>query len=423
MRLELKPVSGSEELLVRDWLLERGSRSLGRSAQCDWRLPATAKAVSKRHCTITRTNGGFTLRDESSNGTVVDGRLVHQGETVDLNDKSRIEFGGFAFSVAVRGTPEIAVEDPDRGLRLADDIPSVSAILADVAPGGSIAGSVLGERHDGTSDWPPAGVTAGPRREIDPGWSGPPDPGQLAPILPDNWHLDSDFISNREHMAATRTAAPVRGLSGRRDRPEESAPESAPRAGIADAPPVPELRSEPETAVPMGLAPAPTPAADQGYDHLANREDPRLDALIRADLAWIEALQDLFALPPSPVRAPVHASDGVDARIAELRARQEALLATLRKMLERATKTLDPRMIEARRDNAPASRAAGLLQALPVLSERDCWRAYKALFERDGRAIGLPDMLARLAGEEDEPSEAASSPMTMEPDERNDAWQ
>ena len=74
MRLELKQVEANGAGAgTPPWVLERGRRTLGRSVDCDWQVPDAGRTVSKLHCTILRDRDGYLLRDESANGTRVDG--------------------------------------------------------------------------------------------------------------------------------------------------------------------------------------------------------------------------------------------------------------------------------------------------------------------------------------------------------------
>lgn len=91
-----EPVSGAE----------RGRRVIGRSRDCDWQIDDNERRVSKLHCTLSRDGEGFTILDQSANGTLVDGRLLLEGESARLRDGSQINIGGQVFQVAISGDAE-----------------------------------------------------------------------------------------------------------------------------------------------------------------------------------------------------------------------------------------------------------------------------------------------------------------------------
>ncbi|MGH6862519.1 MAG: FHA domain-containing protein, partial [Phyllobacterium sp.] len=218
MRLELRQVQGTGTPggAAQRWYFERGRRTLGRSSDCDWQIPDTTRSVSKLHCTIERDRDGFLLRDESANGTLVDGILVLEGETARLSDKSRLECGGFAFSVTIAGEKDRDVDDPAASLAISDESLTISAILADIAPSGQAANGIMGRRDGG--DWADDRLSPDPEHKSEPvpssrnveiGWSGPPEMAGMQPILPNDWNDNSDYGTRLEHAAAPRVAMPA----------------------------------------------------------------------------------------------------------------------------------------------------------------------------------------------------------------------
>lgn len=73
--------------------IQRVPYVIGRNPKCD--LPMTKDwRISKEHARIDYVNGQFTLEDlHSSNGTIVDGRRLNQGETVTLHPQTVIYLG------------------------------------------------------------------------------------------------------------------------------------------------------------------------------------------------------------------------------------------------------------------------------------------------------------------------------------------
>lgn len=69
--------------------------SFGRDAACE--ICVAAETASRRHCTVTRQDGGFALRDHSTNGTYVtldgEGEIYVHSEACLLGKKGRIALG------------------------------------------------------------------------------------------------------------------------------------------------------------------------------------------------------------------------------------------------------------------------------------------------------------------------------------------
>ncbi len=101
MRLALKAIGTDRPRQA--WSFERGRRVIGRSPECDWQLADDERRVSKLHCTLTRDQAGFILVDQSANGTIVNGVLLREGESVRLANGAHVEFGGRVFAVEISG--------------------------------------------------------------------------------------------------------------------------------------------------------------------------------------------------------------------------------------------------------------------------------------------------------------------------------
>lgn len=70
---------------------------VGRDEACDFVLPGMD--VSRRHCSITPVQGGFLLRDESANGTLVNGSRVSGTYLLDHGDIMRVADHELRFEV------------------------------------------------------------------------------------------------------------------------------------------------------------------------------------------------------------------------------------------------------------------------------------------------------------------------------------
>jgi type VI secretion system protein ImpI len=371
MRLELKAVSGGNAMPANrsKWFFERGRRTIGRSPDCDWQMPEDQRSVSKLHCTIERDAQGFILRDQSANGSRVDGIVVHEGETARLSDQSRLEVGGIAFSVHISGEAQRDLEDPDTSYAISDEPLTISAILADITPGGRTATGILGNQV--SEDWlEPIAKKEGPSpsRNVDIGWNGPPEVRATGNILPDDWNLEesikghSEYSSHLEHGSATHVAVPVSRI-----RPVETRAPEALRTVNDNAPPEDIAASEPPpSSFPLGRS-----------VELGRKLDPLLYRLEESLEASFTALG--LDLPAADTAPDFFARDGEEPqvkRMEELVARQEKLQSALESLLHHAEQTMEPRIIESRAD-----ANAGPLGSLSFLRGRDYWQAYKAQFD------------------------------------------
>jgi pSer/pThr/pTyr-binding forkhead associated (FHA) protein len=106
------------ELEGERWVLDRDEMTIGRSADCDIRLPK--RQVSRYHARIQRDDGGYLLQDlGSKNGTYVNGREVRD-EPYRLKDGDEIQIAlyvkmGF---VGADATVPLELTGPYKGLRV-----------------------------------------------------------------------------------------------------------------------------------------------------------------------------------------------------------------------------------------------------------------------------------------------------------------
>ncbi|KAA9384191.1 type VI secretion system-associated FHA domain protein [Neorhizobium galegae] len=379
MRLELRQIdSDGASPSGGKWFFERGRRTLGRAPDCDWRLPEDQRSVSKFHCTIERDREGFLLRDQSANGTRVDGHIVHEGESARLAHQSMVEVGNLAFEVRISGERDEDLEDPEAGLLLSDEPLTISAILADIAPGGRAAGGILGERV--AEDWSIPTETgkegSSPSRNVEIGWNGPPEIRSATKFLPDDWNADegSDYGSHLEHGSATHVSAPA--LRVRTVETLETVNDNVP-------PPEP-LLDDDFPRLSIGRA-----------GELAERLEPLLGRLD-------EALDNAFAvfeLKPRPASGPDifgrSLEEALVMRAEALLDRQMRLNVALEDLVREVGRQMEPRVLEARIDAGSRGLRLGF-------RSRDYWQAYKAQFEKNGRTQSIRevfrDAMMRAAG-------------------------
>ena len=373
MRLELRQIDGpSEGGAPLRWYFERGRRTIGRSAECDWQIPDRSRSVSKLHCTLEKDRDGFLLRDDSANGTRVNDVTVQEGETTRLSEGSRLECGAFAFSVKISGEGYSEVEDPGIRASSGGENLTISAILADISPGGQTATGVLGSSLG--DDWHiEIGHDAPDKpssRNVDIGWNGPPDTS-AAGTLPEDWNVD--FGSRLEHASAPRVAMPATRKQAR--TADKAAEDTADAIQAADG-------AEPGPAE-TGLRPGTTFDYDK-WQRLAVFVD-RLDELSRSTFALLNVESEESSLE-FLVQDP---ASGVTARIEALLARQTRLHTALEAVFKEASQTLEPRVVEARVD----AESKRLLWS----ADRSYWQAYKQQFEKDGKSLSVRDLMGRIA--------------------------
>ncbi|WP_027686715.1 type VI secretion system-associated FHA domain protein [Rhizobium leguminosarum] len=367
MRLELKEITSDAAAPAGQskWFFERGRRTLGRAPDCDWRLPEDRRSVSKLHCIIERDREGFLLRDQSANGSRVDGVAVHEGQIVRLSDRSRLEVGGLAFAVHISGEKDREVEDPDAGLLLSDEPLTISAILADIAPGGHTANGILGERA--VDDWglpEKAGKKeAASSRNVEIGWSGPPEIRSVTPLLPEDWNSEeTEYGSHLEHGSATHVSAPI---TQRRPAPVIEI--------VSDNDPQAEPEAEEFPALTIGRPEA-----------FADRLEPLLARLEEA----VENNYAVFEMnAPSSASEPDFLAGGREeallARIETLLGQQLKLNSALEALVQAAGR-LEPRVLEARVETGA--------WRLSWRRDQAYWRAYRAQFEKDGKSRSIHDV-------------------------------
>lgn len=379
MRLELKPLlNGSAPLPARQkWFLERGRRTLGRAPDCDWQVPEDQRSVSKVHCVIERDSQGYLLRDRSANGSKVDGIVVHEGEVARLTDQSRLELGNLAFLVEISGQKDEAMEDPAADLTVSDEPLTISAILADIAPGGSIATGILGERA--VDEWaisiPGFKESKAVSRQVAIGWSGPPEIQSASKIIPDDWLSDlgtsSDYGSQIEHGAATRVSVPIG--SARTLPVPDSAEHDPPSTALDDLPPA-------------------SPVFQSDIDERLEPLLGRLEETIKDAFALLGLNAPLLQSRSAFPKQDLH--ETVTHRVEMLLGQQLKLNSALQALVHEAGRTLEPRVLEARVD-------AGQ-RGLAWNRGRRYWQAYKAQFEKNGKTLSIlelfQDAMAHASG-------------------------
>lgn len=393
MKLELRPEGRNPVKGQSIWSLDYGRRTIGRSPNCDWQVADDQCRVSKLHCTIARDRDGYELSDQSANGTVVDGKLLLEGDKIRLRHGAVIDLRGHRFTVSIVGEPLPAAVDPDPATPLSNETPTISSILADIAPNGTTARSLLGDRQV-EEPWKRREQAdthfslnsiigkAGPQKEksisrnVDIGWSGPPQTNGLQPLLPENWLDDDTDGSSMEHLAAPKTFVTIAPPLRRESQPAPGEPQKHSAVDDFDA-----VFADPED--PPAARPAETPQADLQAERINA-------ALVRIEEAVGDSMT-AFDLPSASLPDPSSTvGGGIADRLEAIAERQEALASLLQTMMQAAGRAFDPRLLEARVDAAMPVR-------LPFLAGRDYWTAYRQMFEAEGRILSFRDFMRRAA--------------------------
>jgi len=381
MKLALKDTRNIGAARASQWSFERGRRVIGRSRDCDWQIDDNERRVSKQHCTLSRDGEGFTILDQSANGTLVDGRLLLEGESTRLRDGSQINIGGRVFQVAISGDAELDFSDPDASLRMSDEPLTISAILADIAPNGRSAGGVMGNTAS-ADDWSETWREGAKRkaksisRNVEIGWSEPPAARGIGAVLPDNWDEEPVASSEHEHTDALNTPVMI------------SRPVSA--SGNEDFDSV-----FPEAGEDLTVENASTAAAStaQGIgDLLTALEQESADCLAILDIEG--------------ERAGHGSSASLSERMETLIRQQRKLATSLETLIHGCTQKLEPRLLEAAVDAGNDLRAKIERRDWQgLIMKTDYWSTYKKQFEENGRPLPVRQFLQRAARGEAAPTQ------------------
>ncbi|WP_332909341.1 type VI secretion system-associated FHA domain protein [Agrobacterium leguminum] len=381
MKLALKDTRNIGAARASQWSFERGRRVIGRSRDCDWQIDDNERRVSKLHCTLSRDGEGFTILDQSANGTLVDGRLLLEGESARLRDGSQINIGGQVFQVAISGDAELDFSDPDASLRMSDEPLTISAILADIAPNGRSAGGVMGNTAS-ADDWSETWREGAKRkaksisRNVEIGWSEPPSARGIGAVLPDNWDEEPVASSEHEHTDALNTPVMIsRPVSASGNEDFDSVfPETGEDLALEGA-----LTADASTAQEIG-------------DLLTALEQESADCLAILDIEG--------------ERTGHGSSASLGERVETLIRQQRRLAASLETLIHGCTQKLEPRLLEASVDAGNDLRAKIERRDWQgLIMKTDYWSTYKKQFEENGRPMPVRQFLQRAARGEAAPTQ------------------
>ncbi len=177
--------------------------SIGRSDNNDWVLVDAKKVISKRHCTIEKTESGYRLVDTSTNGTTVNGKPVDKNIGHLLQQGDEIELGSYRFRITQieksshSGLAFAVGDDPSK--------PKITSILHDVASAGVGGSSVLpGDEGDIFANRTGARTKGEDRLLSTIGWDGPP-PSRVEVVKPASpVPLSGEFANKMEQSPVNR---------------------------------------------------------------------------------------------------------------------------------------------------------------------------------------------------------------------------
>lgn len=128
---------------------------IGRDESCDFIIPGMQ--VSRRHLSITAVQGGYLLRDESANGTIVNGRrvagtyLLGHGDLLEIGEEElRFEIDGLTLPSENDAAPtallDLSYVRNAADMNATDEIPSVPTATLEVVRGHFAGASFAIER-------------------------------------------------------------------------------------------------------------------------------------------------------------------------------------------------------------------------------------------------------------------------------------
>ncbi len=201
---------------------------IGRDQHLDWTLPDPTRFISGKHCEIRFDDGGYWLRDVSSNGTFLNGAEDRMASPHRLRTGDRVEIGDYIIAVTIDlgdigdvATP--AAVRPARGADLwqVDDDVAPPAVAEPRRPPPD---AVLSDRdflgHLVDSSGPDADAL----------WNGTPRPRDAAPR-----GFDWSREAGSGRISPTALSKPSRPETGRAE-PAEARPEPASREVVPPRP-------------------------------------------------------------------------------------------------------------------------------------------------------------------------------------------
>ena len=381
-RIESSSIFGAET--VRE--MREGVLTVGRGADCGWVLNDPDRALSKQHCTITRTDDGYVLTDTSTNGVFLDGarRPLGRGQAAPLSDGSVVVLGPYRIRVSIEAGPTV-------------EVPAALPPAITPMPQAWI------------SEVPRAGFGEG-RQPAQAGWNAPPDPHVLGatgltmaigfdalPPLAQQSELGSP-MATMIRMPVAKSVLPPDWDIAEDDDP--LAPPVIPSA----APPAPAPPPMPGGSVveafldgaglpPDLLAGADQAAAFRNYgrmlsaavlglrDLLGSRKLAKAELRVGATVVRasgnnalkfsLDASRALLAIAGQPTPGFLPGDEAIDEGVRDIKGHELAMVAAISTLLNEISTRLDPAAIKGK------ASGGGLL---PVSRRAHYWDEYERAF-------------------------------------------
>ncbi len=97
LSIRLLRVGDPSEATIEERVFEGGRLTIGRGADCDWRLEDKATTLSRLHCELYNRGEQVFVTDHSANGAFLNGAhdRLDQGASVAVGDGDRLQIGGY----------------------------------------------------------------------------------------------------------------------------------------------------------------------------------------------------------------------------------------------------------------------------------------------------------------------------------------
>ncbi|MGN6470299.1 MAG: FHA domain-containing protein [Rhizobiaceae bacterium] len=124
-------------------VLEEGSMTIGRAPDATWTIPDPARVISKKHCRIDASPGGFTITDISTNGAFLNEQPIGRDSTRKLSDGDLVRMGDIVIAARIEDVGDKQAE-PEHSVLLSDGPFGEHEASAAPRPGNGLAPAAAG---------------------------------------------------------------------------------------------------------------------------------------------------------------------------------------------------------------------------------------------------------------------------------------
>ncbi|MBV9286351.1 MAG: type VI secretion system-associated FHA domain protein TagH [Hyphomicrobiales bacterium] len=227
--------------------VRRRGLDLGRDAHLDWTLPDPSRTISSKHCEIRYRDGGYWLRDISTNGTFVNGAEFRLDAPHLLHDGDRLNIGPYIIAVSVEGEQTVSNTASAPAISAAGALPDVWSAVGEAAAPESREGYKARKTSELPPDFldhaaavEPVGIAAGAPAVDDwlaapaPGRPFPPPPPPLAQALPSPRRPPGPIADGRGPPAVASVSPSARPPAREAEQTSELLTRIARAAGIPE---------------------------------------------------------------------------------------------------------------------------------------------------------------------------------------------